>query len=65
MSNMNSQVSYEEVDIICARLLDSEEHAVDSAIPQVAEDAVEMICKLVATLKSSQSALSELKSFPF
>jgi len=29
-----------KIDKMCQRLLDSEEHAVESAIPQVAEDAV-------------------------
>ena len=31
---------------ICTRLLDSEEHAVESAVPQVAEDAAELIQRL-------------------
>lgn len=37
-----------DVDKICDRLLDSEEHATESAIPQVAEDAVEVIRSLEA-----------------
>ena len=37
-----------DIDVICDRLLDSEEHAVESAIPQVAEDAVEVIRSLAA-----------------
>lgn len=36
------------IDEICHRLLDSEEHAVESAIPPVAEDAVEIIRSLNA-----------------
>lgn len=36
----------EEAEDICRRLLDSEEHAVEAAIPPIAEDAVEMIHKL-------------------
>ena len=57
-----------DIDVICARLLDSEEHAVDSAIPQVAEDAVDLIRmletdalrfrKLVALLQSTYDANS-------
>lgn len=37
-----------DINTICDRLLDSEEHAVESAIPQVAEDAVEVIRSLAA-----------------
>lgn len=36
------------VDDICNRLLDSEEHATESAVPQVAEDAVEILRALDA-----------------
>jgi hypothetical protein len=50
------------VDDICSRLLDSEEHATESAIPQVAEDAVEIIraldaerSNLVAQLEAYQA----------
>lgn len=55
-----------DIDMICSRLLDSEEHAVESAIPQVAEDAVDLIRgleadalrfrKLVALLQSAYDA---------
>jgi len=37
-----------DIDKICNRLLDSDEHATESAIPQIAEDAVEMIRGLAA-----------------
>ncbi|MCW5230951.1 hypothetical protein [Verminephrobacter eiseniae] len=42
-------------DVICARLLDSEEHAGDAAIPPVAEDAVQVILKLEAELEAERS----------
>ena len=37
-----------DITKICERLLDSEEHATEAAIPQVAEDAVEIIQGLAA-----------------
>lgn len=37
-----------DINKICERLLDSEEYAVESAIPPVAEDAVEVIRSLAA-----------------
>lgn len=37
-----------DIDLICSRLLDSEEHAVEAAIPPVAEDAAEVIRSLAA-----------------
>ncbi|WP_341744733.1 hypothetical protein [Azonexus hydrophilus] len=48
-----------EAESICKRLLDSEEHAVEAAIPEVAEDAVEVINRLDAALKATQVALSQ------
>lgn len=42
-------------DVTCARLLDSEEHAVEAAIPPVAEDAVQLIRKLEAELAADRS----------
>lgn len=44
---------------IIERLLDSEEHAAESAIPAVAEDAVEEITRLRKALESTQTALSQ------
>lgn len=44
---------------ICERLLDSEEHAVEAAIPDVAEDAVAAITRLSAALAATQVALSQ------
>lgn len=44
---------------ICERLLDSEEHAVEAAIPEVAEDAVAVITRLSAGLAATQVALSQ------
>ena len=43
-------------DLICARLLDSEEHAVEAAVPPVAEDAVQVIHAFVAELAAARSA---------
>ena len=48
-----------EAQNVCQRLLDSEEHAVDAAIPEVAEDAVEIIARLQAALVATQTALSQ------
>lgn len=45
-----------DIDVICDRLLDSEEHAVESAIPQVAEDAVDLIRGLEADALDRVSA---------
>lgn len=44
-------VTPEEVDAMYDRLLDSEEHAVDSAIPQVAEDAAELLKRMSDEIK--------------
>ena len=44
---------------ICERLLNSEEHSVESAIPGVAEDAVEVINRLSIAMKATQVALSQ------
>lgn len=43
---------------ISDRLLDSEEHSGESAIPEVAEDAAEMISRLSTALLATQSTLS-------
>lgn len=55
-----------DIDMICARLLDSDEHSGESAIPQVAQNAVDLIRgleadalrfrKLVALLQSAYNA---------
>lgn len=44
---------------ICERLLDSEEHACESAVPGVAEDAVEVIKRFSTALQATQTALSQ------
>lgn len=44
---------------ICDRLLDSEEHAGESAIPAVAEEAAEEITRLAKALTATQVALSQ------
>lgn len=48
-----------EAESICERLLDSEEHAGEAAIPDVAEDAVVVINRLAAALTATQEALSQ------
>lgn len=48
---METQTLNERADLICERLLDSEEHAVEAAIPPVAEDAVELIRQLQQEIK--------------
>lgn len=50
------------IDDICDRLLDSEEHATESAIPQVAEDAVVIFRKLSAELGRLEAANQNLVS---
>lgn len=49
----------DEASAICARLLDSEAHAEESAVPAVAEDAAALIHKLSAALMATQVALSQ------
>lgn len=44
----------EATEDICARLLDSEEHAVEGAVPGIAEEAVELIQRLWRQLQSAQ-----------
>jgi hypothetical protein len=49
-----------EIDDVCARLLDSEEHATDAAVPPVAEDAARMILSLAddaLTLRGIKAAM--------
>lgn len=59
-------VSQEDIDAICDRLLDSEEHAVESAIPEVAEDAVQLIRKLQGMLhKDSSEGAAAMPFKPF
>lgn len=53
----------EEAERICERLLDSEEHGVEAAIPGVAEDAVEVINRLTTGLKATQVALSQAMQY--
>lgn len=55
--NHTSQLSI-DAEAICERLRDSEEHAVEAAVPEVAEDAVETIVRLQAALAATQAALS-------
>lgn len=43
-----------EIQAICNRLLDSEEHAGESAIPQVAEDAVELLNRLAGSIAATE-----------
>jgi hypothetical protein len=47
---------------MCDRLLNSEEHAVDDAVPGVAYDAAELIQRLSTSRKSTQIALSPFVS---
>lgn len=43
-----------KIDSICQRLLDSEEHAVEAAIPPIAEEAFWLIKELQAKIKALQ-----------
>lgn len=47
---------FDESEDICARLVDSEEHAVESAIPPIAEDAVDLIRRLASALAEAKAA---------
>lgn len=59
-SNKGQEPSVQtDAESICERLLDSEEHAGEAAIPEVAEDAVEVINRLTTGLKATQVALSQ------
>lgn len=51
-----------DINKICERLLDSEEHAVDAAIPRVAEDAVEVIHSLAADAMRFRKLMALLQS---
>lgn len=44
-----------DAEDICKRLVDSEEHAVDAAVPEVAFEAAEVIKRLSGALKATQS----------
>ena len=50
------------IDAMCARLMDSEEHAVESAIPEVAEDAVELIRQMFSEITRLKEANRNLVS---
>jgi len=52
-----------DVNEICNRLLDSEEHAVESAVPPVAEDAVEVIRDLAADALRFRKLMMLLQKF--
>jgi len=51
--------NHADAEIICKRLVDSEEHALEAAIPPVAEEAVETINRLSSALAATQHALSQ------
>lgn len=51
---MQEKTDDAKIDSVCERLLDSEEHAVEAAIPPIAEDAVELI-------RALQQAIKELR----
>ncbi len=52
-----------DVEDICRRLVDSEEHAVDDSVPDVAIEAAEVIKRLSGSLKAVQSALSQTMQY--
>ncbi len=54
-------VDLRQAEEIANRLLDSEEHAVEAAIPGVAEDASAMIGRLATALEHAQTALLQVK----
>lgn len=52
-----------DIEDICKRLVDSEEHAVEAAVPDVAFEAAEVIKRLSGALKATQSALSQTMQY--
>jgi hypothetical protein len=50
----------DEIESVCNRLLDSEEHAGDSAIPSIAEDAAELIRRLASDKDALQAKIDQL-----
>ena len=64
-SNEGQQDSSAQADTesICKRLVDSEEHAVEAAVPEVAIEAAEVIKRLSDALKATQSALSQAMQY--
>lgn len=64
-SNEGQQDSAENADTesICRRLVDSEEHAVEAAVPEVAFEAAEVIKRLAGALKATQSTLSQTMQY--
>ena len=69
--NSSADKTLQDAEDTCRRLLDSEEHAVESAVPQVAYDAVDVIHGLMGnatnpaeqTLDEAKTALKEGKEF--
>lgn len=60
--NMPQELLHNEVEEICDRLLDSEAHAGEAAIPAVAEDAVEIIRRLSVALALLEAEKQNLVS---
>lgn len=56
-----SVVDLRQAEEVANRLLDSEEHAVEAAIPGVAEEASVVIGRLVTALENAQTALLQAK----
>ncbi len=52
-----------DAEDICKRLVDSEEHAVEAAVPEVAFEAAEVIKRLSGALKATQLALSQTMQY--
>ena len=52
-----------DIEDICKRLVDSEEHAVEAAVPDVAFEAAEVIKRLSGALKATQSTLSQTMQY--
>lgn len=52
-----------EAERICTRLLDSEEHAGDAAVPDVANDAVQIINALRFDLNATQVCLEQAQDY--
>lgn len=62
ITEVSSASDVGDVDEICGRLLNSDEHAGEAAIPDVAEDAVEFIRRLSDTLGQVEAEKQNLVS---
>ena len=58
-----NSAGHSDAEDICKRLVDSEEHAVEAAVPEVAFAAAEVIKRLSGALKATQATLSQTMQY--